>query len=148
MAVSIVPLSAANRSEWRRLFDAYAAFYEVPMEEATVKATWSWLLDPMHVLEGVMARTEDGATAGLAHYHAMPSTLKGADIGFLDDLYVDLGLRGLGIGEALIGHVAAIGRQRGWSRIRWITAEDNRRAQALYDRVATGSRRLVYELAP
>lgn len=147
MAVSIARLAASDRQDWRRLYDAYAAFYEMPMEDATAAATWAWLQDPRHELEGAIARDGDGRAIGLAHYRRMPSPLRGTDIGFLDDLFVDPELRGQGVGAALIAHVEAVGRESGWAKIRWITAEDNGRARALYDRVATRTRWVTYELA-
>ena len=85
---------------------------------------------------------------GLAHWRRMPSPLRGADIGFLDDLFVDPAARGGNIGEALIGHVAGVARARGWGVVRWITADDNYRARALYDRLAKKTSWNLYELTP
>ena len=56
--------------------------------------------------------------------------------GYLDDLFVDPQMRGKRVADALIAAIAEEGRRRGWSVIRWITAEDNHRARATYDRVA------------
>jgi len=41
----------------------------------------------------------DGNIVGFAHYRRMPSPLRGQDIGFLDDLFVDPEHRGQRIGE-------------------------------------------------
>ena len=53
--------------------------------------------------------------------------------GFLDDLFVDPTARGSGAADALIAALADEGRKQGWTVIRWITAEDNYRARALYE---------------
>jgi GNAT superfamily N-acetyltransferase len=45
-------------------------------------------------------------------------------------------MRGKRVADALIAAIAEEGRRKGWSVIRWITAEDNHRARAVYDRVA------------
>ena len=148
MAVTIVPPEQSDKAAWRRLFDGYAAFYRLPMTDRTAETTWRWIHDPNHVVEGLVARDEAGRVVGLAHFRAMPSPLRGADLGFLDDLFVDPQVRGRRVGEALIARVAEIGRRRGWQRIRWLTADDNDRARALYDRVARKSRWTVYELDP
>jgi GNAT superfamily N-acetyltransferase len=145
MALEIVRPTEADRAAWRRLFDGYAAFYKVPMDDAIAARTWAWIQDEAHPVEGVVAR-RGGAVVGLAHFRAMPSPLRGVEIGFLDDLFVDPASRGGRIGEALIGHVAAEGRRRGWPRIRWLTADDNYRARALYDRVAKKAIWNVYEI--
>jgi GNAT superfamily N-acetyltransferase len=59
-----------------------------------------------------------------------------ADACYLQDLFVSEQLRGQGIAAALIERVAQSARQRGASRLYWLTQDDNARARALYDRVA------------
>ena len=59
-----------------------------------------------------------------------------------------------GAGGARVGRRAgadptawpSVGRERGWTVIRWITAEDNYRGRAVYDRVAEKTRWLTYEI--
>jgi GNAT superfamily N-acetyltransferase len=145
MALEIVRPGEADRSRWRRLFDGYAAFYKVPMDDAIAGRTWAWIQDPAHPVEGVIA-IRDGQAVGLAHFRPMPNPLRGVEIGFLDDLFVDSATRGGRIGEALIAHVVAEGRRRGWARVRWLTADDNYRARTLYDRVATKTMWNTYEI--
>ncbi|MEZ5904402.1 MAG: GNAT family N-acetyltransferase [Geminicoccaceae bacterium] len=55
--------------------------------------------------------------------------------------------RAKGIGRALIEAVALTARERGWSLVRWVTADDNYRARALYDRLAVKTTWNLYELA-
>lgn len=45
----------------------------------------------------------------------------------MDDLFVAPGARGTGAVDVLIEAVRAVGAGRGWSVIRWITAENNYR---------------------
>ncbi|HXV24907.1 MAG TPA: GNAT family N-acetyltransferase [Alphaproteobacteria bacterium] len=133
-------------SGWGSLFERYAAFYRMPMDEATAGRVWGWLQDPHHPVMGVIAKTPDGQILGLAHYRPMPSPLQGADICFLDDLFVIPEARGQRIGEALIQAVVQEARARGWPAVRWITAEDNDRARRLYDRVAKKTHWVTYEV--
>ena len=116
--------------------------------DAVTGVVWSWLNDPEHALNGLVAADGDGSLVGLCHYRPMTSPLRGCDIGFIDDLFVDPGRRGGGIGAALIAQVVAVARDRGWPKVRWITAEDNTRARALYDRVAVLTTWRTYEIAP
>lgn len=146
--ISIECPGRADKADWRRLFQGYADFYRVAMDDQIADTTWEWIHDPAHVLQGVIARDAAGTAVGLAHFRAMPSPLRGIEIGFLDDLYVDPAARGEDVGEALLRHVAAEGRRRGWPKIRWITADDNYRARALYDRVGAKTLWNVYELIP
>lgn len=145
MGVTIVPVAQHHKPEWRRLFEGYAAFYKVPMNDTIAETTWRWLHDPKHEVEGLIAEGARGPV-GLAHYRRMPSPLRGIDIGFLDDLFVDPAARGERGGEALIARLAEIARERGWPRIRWITADDNYRARTLYDRVAKKTTWNLYEI--
>ncbi len=143
--LEIVQPAAGHRAGWRALYDGYAAFYRREMTDAIADAVWGWLQDPAHELEGLLA-LRGGEAIGLAHYRRMPSPLRGADIGFLDDLFVAPSGRGGRVGERLILEVAAIARRRGWGVVRWITADDNYRARALYDRLAKKTSWNLYEL--
>ena len=46
---------------------------------------------------------------------------------------------------ALIDALAEEGRRRGWSVIRWITADDNYRARTSYDRMAVRTMWVTYD---
>ena len=83
---------------------------------------------------------------GLGHYRRMPSPLRGIEIGFLDDLFVNPSARGARVGELLIARLVEIAKERGWGKIRWITADDNYRARTLYDRVAVKTAWNTYEV--
>jgi ribosomal protein S18 acetylase RimI-like enzyme len=74
------------------------------------------------------------------------SPLKGEIAGYLDDLYVDPDFRGSGAVDALFDAITALGTERGWSIVRWTTADDNHRAQAAYNRVAARTGWVTYEL--
>ena len=75
-----------------------------------------------------------------------PNTWMIAPVCYLEDLYVEEGLRGRGIGRSLIEALAEEGRRAGCRRIYWRTADDNFTAQRLYDLVARRSRWVTYEL--
>ena len=147
MDIEIRPVDEPLKSDWRRLYDGYASFYKRTMTDEIAETVWRWIHDPAHELEGIVA-VRDGRAVGLAHFRRMPSPLRGADIGFLDDLFVDPAARGGRIGERLLLHLAEVARTRGWGLIRWHTADDNYRARSLYDRVARKAVWNVYELTP
>ncbi len=147
MTLTIDRPTAADQPAWRRLFDGYAAFYNMPMTDAAAATVWGWIHDPAHPVEALVAR-RDGGLVGLAHFRAMPSPLRGTMAGFLDDLFVDPAERGSGAGPALLAALKAIAAERGWPVIRWITADNNYRARALYDRHATRAMWITYEMRP
>ena len=138
-------LQAADRAAWERLYAGYAAFYKVTQTPEMRATVWGWLHDPAHQTRGLVAE-EEGRLIGLAHFRPFARPLSASTGGFLDDLFVDPAARGSGAADALIGAIADEGRKQGWTVIRWITAEDNYRARALYDRVAEKTKWATYDL--
>ncbi|MBB5692010.1 GNAT family N-acetyltransferase [Muricoccus pecuniae] len=132
----IVPLAERHREDWNRLYAGYAEFYGVAQTPEMRDRVWSWLHDPAHETNGLVAEDAEGRAVGLAHYRAFARPLSATTGGYLDDLFVDPQMRGRRVADALIEALAEEGRRRGWSVIRWITAESNSRARAVYDRVA------------
>lgn len=61
-------------------------------------------------------------------------------------MFVNPDARGARIGDALIDALKAEAGNRGWSVLRWITAEDNARARRLYDRIATQTKWVTYDI--
>ena len=122
-----------DEEQWKKLYKGYADFYKVEMN------------DKSHEVNGLVYEV-DGNIVGLAHYRRMPSPLRGQDIGFLDDLFVDPEHRGQRIGEKLINKLKEISKSKRWNLVRWITREDNLRAKSLYNRVSEKTTWDVYEL--
>ena len=134
-----------DKKQWEKLYKSYADFYKVEMNEKILKIVCEWLHDKSHEVNGLVYEV-DGNIVGLAHYRRMPSPLRGQDIGFLDDLFVDPEHRGQRIGEKLINKLKEISKSKRWNLIRWITREDNLRAKSLYNRVSEKTTWDVYEL--
>jgi GNAT superfamily N-acetyltransferase len=144
--ITIGPPRAEDFADWRRLYEGYATFYKMPMNNEIAGTVWRWLLDPAHPLEALLARTADGRVVGLAHFRPMPRPLTGSTAGFLDDLFVDPALRGSGLADRLLEAMAETGRRRGWSLIRWLTADNNFRARGVYDRHAQRTMWITYQM--
>ena len=144
--ITVVPVAAEHRAAWEELYAGYAAFYRVEQTAAMRATVWGWLLDP-----GARSRGAGGTGAEWGRGRHRPLSafarpLAASVGGFLDDLFVAPEARGSGAAQALIDGVAERGRERGWTVIRWITAEDNYRGRAVYDRVAEKTRWLTYEI--
>jgi GNAT superfamily N-acetyltransferase len=144
--ITIAPPRAGDKADWRRLYEGYAAFYKRPMTDEIAERVWSWIQDERHALEALVARDATGRVVGIAHFRETPRPVTGTYAGFLDDLFVDPAARGRAIGERLIEAIAAEGRRRGWSLVRWRTADDNYRARARYDKVATRTMWITYQI--
>lgn len=144
MAVTIRALEAGDRAAWGGLYASYAEFYDVPQTDEMRDRVWGWLMDRSHEVCGIVAVQGD-QLVGLAHYRGFARPLAAATGGFLDDLFVSPDARGLRAGEALIEGLEAIATEKGWSVIRWITADDNYRARGLYDQVAERTMWVTYD---
>lgn len=142
----IVRPEQGHREAWDRLYAAYAEFYDVHQSPTMRDRVWSWIHDPTHELQAFVALDGTGQVIGLAHFRAFARPLSATMAGFLDDLFVEPAARGSGAAPALITAVAEEGGRRGWSMIRWITAEDNYRARAVYDRLADRTAWVIYDL--
>jgi GNAT superfamily N-acetyltransferase len=124
-----------DEAAWRRLWAGYVAFYKSEVSEAVTAATWQRLFMPGSHMVGRMAEWE-GAVSGFTISIVHPRSWALAPICYLEDLFVDPGLRGRGLGRALIEDLVALGRERGWSGLYWHTQQGNATARRLYDRFA------------
>lgn len=145
MSLTIRPTALQDKAQWETLYAGYAAFYGVTQTPQMRQTVWDWLHDDAHEVNGFVAEL-DGTLIGLTHYRPFYAPLAAQTRGFLDDLFVDPAARGSGAARALIGAVSDEGRQRGWTIIRWITAENNYRARGLYDQVATQTPWVTYDI--
>jgi GNAT superfamily N-acetyltransferase len=146
--VTIAAPTPSDRAAWDPLYAGYCAFYKVEHTAAKADTVWSWLMDTGHPVKGFLARDSAGVVVGFTHYRGYPRPIAGGDGCFLDDLFVTPQARGRGVAEKLIAAVVDEARRRGWPVVRWITAEDNASARALYDRVAVKTHWVTYEIRP
>lgn len=146
-ALRIIPVADRHRAAWDVLYAGYAEFYRVTQTPQMRDRVWSWLHDPAHEVCGLIAE-HHGVPVGLAHYRPFARPLSASTGCFLDDLFVDPAARGQRVADALIGHLGAMARERGWSVVRWITADDNYRGRGVYDRLAKRTMWVTYDHAP
>ena len=147
MTLSVIPVAPDDREQWEVLYRGYAEFYQVPMNGDILDTVWGWIHDVDNPFHGLIAKDETGRALGLMHCRQMPSPLRGALVGFLDDLFVDPQARGKGVVEQLYAALNELGKQQGWPFIRWITAENNYRGRAVYDRLSEKTHWVTYQMA-
>jgi len=143
--LKIRDIKLKDKNDWLILFQGYANFYKVEINEKIINTVWNWLHTPEHDLQGLVGEINDKVIA-FAHYRRMPSPLRGKDIGFLDDLYVLPQCRGHKIGKQLIEKLSQISKDKNWNLVRWITRNNNLRAKKVYDKISNKTNWDVYEL--
>jgi GNAT superfamily N-acetyltransferase len=82
----------------------------------------------------------DEVPAGFALFFTNYSTFLAKPGLYLEDLFVQPGLRGQGIGKALLLHLARLANARGYGRMEWSVLDWNEPAIAFYE--SFGARRL------
>jgi GNAT superfamily N-acetyltransferase len=144
--VEIRPAREDEIEELLPLMRAYCDFYESsPSDQGVIAMARTLISDPSQ--GAVFIAREDGRAIGFATLDWKWSMLKGARIGYLEDLFVDPAARGRGTADALIQVCADRCRELGMPAMAWLTAPDNRRAQKVYDRAgAAAETYLEYDL--
>ena len=133
--IEITRIDEGDLPELLPLVRAYCDFYEVsPSDEALLALSRALIADPER--EGVQLLGRDGnAAVGFATIYWSWATTIAARIGVMNDLFVARAARGSGAAEALIHACVAECRRQGAVQLTWQTAQDNFRAQKVYERV-------------
>jgi GNAT superfamily N-acetyltransferase len=132
---------------WLTLYEGYAAFYAQPLTDERAVRTWQWIVRGDHGLRAFLVEDDEGELVGLAHVRTIAQPLEGTTGLYLDDLFVAESARGSGTATRLLEHLRSLAAAEGHSGVSWITAADNTTAQSVYDRLATRTTWVTYEMA-
>ncbi len=141
--ITIGRVTAEDRAAWDALFTGYNVFYGRTPDQAFLDRAWA-RFEPdtdLHLLGAKL----DGELVGIAHFFTHPSTTA-ADVCYLQDLFTSETARGKGVARALIGAITDWARERGCSRVYWLTHEDNATARRLYDKVGVNKGFIQYQI--
>jgi GNAT superfamily N-acetyltransferase len=130
------------------LLRGYTDFYESdPPDEGLEAMARDVIAAPEERAFLLVATDEAGDVVGFALNQWKWSSLRGARVVVMDDLFVAEGARGAGHADDLIEAVAGVARRHGAPIVSWFTMPDNKRAHAVYDRLGgTAETLLEYEL--
>jgi GNAT superfamily N-acetyltransferase len=84
----------------------------------------------------LMGARRGGQLVGFAVFFDLPDTMTGMRAGQIDDIFVLQDERKHGIGKAIVDALAAEGRKRGWSTIRWLVPEKPAEPRAFAESLA------------
>jgi GNAT superfamily N-acetyltransferase len=146
MSVSIRAAQPADKQRWLVLWQAYLDFYKTELSAEQSELTWQRILDPEFNMKCALA-LDDGVIVGFTTYSLQNSTWSENGHCYLEDLFVDLTVRGKGVGRALIEYVKSYAIENKCSRLYWNTDEDNATARKLYDSYALESGKRQYRIA-
>lgn len=138
-AIDIRPVTAADFTAWKPLWDGYNEFYgrigPTALAPEITAQTWSRFLDPAQPMQALVAEL-DGKLIGLTHYLYHLSTSQLGPSCYLQDLFTIEPARGTGVGRKLIEAVYERAHAAGAARVYWQTHETNSTAMQLYDKIA------------
>ena len=148
MARDIRPIRRDEVDQGLPLYAGYQRFYGIAQpDDERNRSFFARFVEPSE--EGLLLGAwDDGQLVGFACLYWTFSSVRAAEIALMSDLFVADGIRGRGIGRALIDAAADATRRRGLQHLEWFTAPDNATAQRVYD--ATAAKRstwVAYEIA-
>jgi len=145
--IVVRPARTADADQWADLYRAYRAFYLLESDEQVVNRVWAWVADPLHEVNSMVA-VNGVELVGLANHRRFARPSSGTVGLYLDDLFTAPTARGLGVASALLKGLSQLAVRDGLSVVRWMTATDNDRARRLYDRTASLTKWVTYDLLP
>ncbi len=135
-SLNIRALTPADRPEWTRLWTDYLAFYETTLPQEVFDTTFQRLCSDDHPEQNAFLALRGDQPVGLVHYIFHPHNWRPEGVCYLQDLYADPSVRGLGVGRALIQATYDAADAQGIPSVYWLTQEFNAQARQLYDRIA------------
>ncbi len=144
--MQIRPLHQDDYAGWLELWQGYLQFYKAELSAETTAHTWANLLDDNPHIGGFVAHDETKDLVGFVHYIFHPVTWSIARRCYLEDLFTKTQTRGKGVGRTLILAVQELAVNRGADQVYWITDKENQPAQKLYDKLATKTGYIRYEI--
>jgi GNAT superfamily N-acetyltransferase len=133
------PLREEDLEEALPLIAGYQRFYEAEPHDERNRRFFARFVAPSD--EGLLLGAwVDGRLVGFATIYWTHSSTRADDVGLMNDLFVAEGVRGGGVGRALIRASAEAARAAGKAHLEWFTATENARAQRLYDSMPEAER--------
>lgn len=148
MTVSVRFVREDDAPVWRELYRGYRDFYHLDHDAEALERTWQWVSGRQHDLFGLVACDAEDRPVALANLRWFARPSRGSIGLYLDDLFTSPEVRRSGAGEALLRRAAEIANENGADVVRWITANDNATARRVYDRLASATPWVTYDMPP
>lgn len=147
-SICIAALTEQDFDAWLDLWQGYLTFYKTSLPPQITNATWQKLMNNNTPVFGFGAFQSDGLgnnnLVGIVHAVIHPNTWNATDCCYLEDLFVSELVRGQGVGRTLIEHIYHFATEQNCNRVYWVTQDSNKKAQKLYDTLATQTDMIQY----
>ena len=143
MTIEIVPSTEDNAKVLSELMAGYFSFYELDPNEKIITSLIHKLREDSDNNKQFLARFE-GKYIGFITLYEIYSTLTGGKVILMNDLFVQSGLRGKGIGQALFKFGVEYTKKLGYPKMEWVTEPNNTQARRFYDKLGGKSSQWIY----
>lgn len=143
--VTVRRVEPRDREGWAPLWQGYLDFYRDRVAAEVTEETFRRLCEAEHGMLGLVALDGTDRIVGIAHLVFHASTWAREPSCYLEDLFVAREARGSGVAERLFEAIYACARERGASKVYWMTQQYNGAARSLYDTVGTLQSFVIYE---
>ena len=137
---------AGDRARLTKLVRAYVGFYKEPQPGDERLDTLLAVLAERPEVGVQLVAEKHGELHGFATVYLTYDTVAARRVAVMNDLFVAPDDRDVGLGRALIRECHEFARANDCAVLSWITAQDNARAQALYDKLARRTTWVTYEM--
>ena len=145
MTFLIRELNHQDFEQWRGLWQKYLSFYETTLAENIYTSTFTKLVDKKIKSQNAFVAVKSEKLIGLVHFIFHKDNWKLEDTTYLQDLYTFPEFRGMGVGKQLIKAVYKAADVNNSPSVYWQTAESNKPARILYDKISSLTPFIVYE---
>ena len=139
MDLSLRPLMATDRHEWRRLWDQYIETRGADICENTCNTSFDRIIlgngGKTNEFRCIVANINQNLV-GLIHYLFHRHCWKTSNVCYIQDVYVDLSYRRLGVGRALFNAAHEDAKSAGCSSAYWFVHENNSASRELSNDLA------------
>lgn len=144
MEVLVREAVASDFDAWLEMWDSYNSIGGGSVSTAVTLHTWKRVLDRSSpVICRIVEYRQEPVGFALCVLHE--GTYFTTPVCYLEDFFVKDGLRGNGLGKAVLSYIHDEAIKKGWSKVYWFTRPDNP-ARKLYDKVATNDDFVRYRM--
>jgi ribosomal protein S18 acetylase RimI-like enzyme len=136
-----------DRARLAKLVRAYVDFYEQPQPADERLDTLLAVLAERPEVGVQFVADKGGELHGFATVYLTYDTVVARRVAVMNDLFVAPDDRNAGLGRALIRECHRFAHANGCAVLSWVTAQDNARAQGLYDKLAERTTWVTYEMS-
>jgi GNAT superfamily N-acetyltransferase len=136
-----------DRARLTELVRDYIDFYEQPQPASQRLDTLLSVLAERPEVGVQFVAEKDGDLHGFATVYLTYDTVVARRVAVMNDLFVAPDDRNAGLGRALIRECHAFARATDCAVLSWVTAQDNARAQGLYEKLAERTSWVTYEMS-